>query len=201
MGYVLKEIFSEIGTHTVSKKMNFSTKMVLEDIDLIGFKVLQNYDAATEQMIKSLQYILGAAIDYGIEEKEEKGKGKILKLIFILYNNVSDELFKLKKDKLIKYMLNSFSEPRAFMKEPQGLIEAMVNNKRYETIEKTAELLVRISANAAKRRLRDPIDHLIKIEEAVSKYESELEDFDIIIGEINVAREDIEICLEDDNPV
>jgi len=212
MGYVLKNIFGEVGTETITKKMNFSTKMVLEDIDLIGFKVLKNYDAATEQMIKALQDILGAVIESGNEEKE------ILMPIFILYNSVSDELFNLKKDKMIKYMLNSFSETRALM----------VNNKRYETIEKTAELLVGISVNAAKRGFRDPIDqsisslheigisaaknklvwetpkreiniatdliieHLLTIENETSRYSSKLKEFDSIERDINFAKNDIE---------
>lgn len=220
MGYVLKNIFGEVGTETITKKMNFSTKMVLEDIDLIGFKALENYDAATEQMIKALQDILGAVIESGNEEKE------ILMPIFILYNNVSDELFKLKKDKMIKYMLNSFSGTRALMKE-------MVNNKRYETIEKTAELLVRISVNAAKRGFRDPIDqsisslheigisaaknklvwetpkreiniatdliieHLLTIEDETSRYSSKLKEFDSIKRDINFAKNDIGKYFED----
>nr|QNO52648.1 hypothetical protein CKMLAADM_00013 [Methanosarcinales archaeon ANME-1 ERB6] len=136
VGYVLN-ILGKIGTQTVSKKMNSSTKIVLEDIDLIGFKVLQNYDAATEQMIKSLQDILKAVIESGNEEKE------ILMQIFILYNNLSDELFNLKKDKMIKFMLTSFSEPRT-------LLEAMVKNKRCATIEETAKLSKRIGVDAAK---------------------------------------------------
>ena len=35
------EIFGEVGTHTISQKMDLSTKMVLENIDIVGFKVLR----------------------------------------------------------------------------------------------------------------------------------------------------------------
>ena len=211
-------IFGDVGRNTVSERMNFSTKIVLEYIDTMGFKALQNYDTTTEQMIKSLQDILRAFIESG-KGKEEK---ETLKRIFALYSNLSDELFKLKKDKMITYMLNSFSEPHVLM----------VKNECYETIEKTAELLVGISENAAKRGLRDPIDlsirslqkigissarkklmwkktpafkrniakdciieHLTMIEEAVSTYESKLKDSDIIRGEIGLAKEGIKSCL------
>jgi hypothetical protein len=217
MGYVLN-IFGEIGRETVSEKMNFSSKIVLEDIDIIGFKVLHNYDAATEQMIKSLQDIVNAVIESGNEENE------ILMQIFNLYNNVSDELFNFKKDKIITYTINSFSEPRA-------LIAKMVKNKRYETIEKTAKLLVRISVNAVKSNYRDPIDlsisllHEIGISSAKNKLEwktpmrviniadlivehlltierevkdgAKTTEFNIILSEIDYAKSDIERYLKD----
>jgi hypothetical protein len=143
-------IFGEIGREkTVPEKMYFSSKIVLEYIDTIGFKALQNYDAAAEQMINSLQEILGAVIRSGKGEEREEEK-EILKQIFTLYSNLSDELFELKKEEMIKNLLNSFSEPVALMKEQRALIVEMVNNRRYETIEKTAVLLVGISVHGAK---------------------------------------------------
>ena len=155
MVQVLK-IFGEVGTRAIHENLNVSARMSVESIDIIGSNVLKDYDVATEQMIKSLQDILEAVIKSGNEEEKE-----ILKQIFTLYRNLSDELFNLEKDKLIKYLLNSFSEPRVFMKKPQALIEEMVKNKRYETIDNTVKLLERISVNAANRGLRDPLDQSI----------------------------------------
>jgi hypothetical protein len=153
MVQVLK-IFGEVGTRAIHENLNYSARMSVESIDIIGSNVLKDYDVATEQMIKSLQDILGAVIKSGNGEE-------ILKQIFTLYSNLSDELFNLEKNKLIKYLLNSFSEPRVFMKKPQALIEEMVKNTRYETIDSTVKLLERISVNAANRGLRDPLDQSI----------------------------------------
>ena len=64
------EIFGEVGTHTISQKMDLSTKMVLENIDIVGFKVLKDYDVATQQMIDSLQAMLRTIITMnGINEE------------------------------------------------------------------------------------------------------------------------------------
>lgn len=156
MVQVLK-IFGEVGTRAIHENLNVSARMSVESIDIIGFMVLKDYDVATEQMIKSLQDILEAVIKSGNEEEEKE----IRKQIFTLYRNLSDELFNLEKNKLIKYLLNSFSEPRMFMKKPQALIEEMVKNTRYETIDSTVKLLERISVNAANRGLRYPLDQSI----------------------------------------
>ena len=64
------EIFGEVGTHTISQKMDLSTKMVLENIDIVGFKVLKDYDVATQQMIDSLQAMLRTIITMnGVNEE------------------------------------------------------------------------------------------------------------------------------------
>jgi len=208
-------IFGEVGTHTLSKKVNFSSKMALENINIVGFKVLKDYDAATQQMINSLQNILSTVIKIN-EDSEE-----ILAQIFILYHDASDELFTLKKYRMIKYMVSSFSE----------LFDSMMENKCYDTIERTAELLEDIGVYAVNLDIRDvihqsvhslhkigissaknnlvwntpkgtlniaerTIDHLLKIEGETLKYKSKSKEFDVIINEIEYARKDIEKYLK-----
>jgi hypothetical protein len=214
MLHVLR-IFSEVGIHTVTKRMDRSTKMVLEDIGIIGFKVLKDYDAVTQQLADSLRGILRAII--GINNCNVE----ILTQIFALYRNASDELFTLKKDRMITYMLNSFS----------GLLDLMVENKRYEMIRRTTELLERTGVKAVSFDVRDAIhqsvqslhkigisfakdasvldsqevavniaestiDHLLKIEGETLKYKSRSKEFEVIINEIEYAKKDIEKYLE-----
>jgi RNA-binding protein YhbY len=214
MLHVLR-IFSEVGIHTVTKRMDRSTKMVLEDIGIIGFKVLKDYDAVTQQLADSLRGILRAII--GINNCNVE----ILTQIFALYRNASDELFTLKKDRMITYILNSFS----------GLLDLMVENKRYEVIGGTTELLERTGVRAVSFDVRDAIhqsvqslhkigisfakdasvldsqevavniaestiDHLLKIEGETLKYKSKSKEFEAIINEIEYAKKDIEKYLE-----
>jgi hypothetical protein len=214
MLHVLR-IFSEVGIHTVTKRMDRSTKMVLENIGIIGFKVLKDYDAVTQQLADSLRGILRAII--GINNCNVE----ILTQIFALYRNASDELFTLKKDRMITYMLNSFS----------GLLDLMVENKRYEVIGGTTELLERTGVKAVSFDVRDAIhqsvqslhkigissakdasvldsqevavniaestiDHLLKIEGETLKYKSKSKEFEAIINEIEYAKKDIEKYLE-----
>ena len=209
------EIFGEVGTHTISQKMDFSTKIVLENIDIIGFKVLKDYDVATQQMINSLQDMLRELININSGNEEQ------LAQIFILYHDATNELFTLKKYRMISYMVNSFS----------GLFDLMVEKKHYDTIERTAGLLESIGVNAVNRDVRDvihqsvsllhkigipaaknkfvwdtpqgklniaerTIDHLLKIEGETLKYKSKSKEFGVIINEIEFARKDIEKYLE-----
>ena len=211
---VLK-IFGEVGTHTISKKMDLTTKMVLENIDIIGFKVLKDYDVATQQMINSLQDMLSTVIKINEDSKE------ILAKIFVLYHDASNELFTLKKYRMTKYMVRSFSE----------LFDLMVENKHCDAIERTAGLLESIGVFAVNLDIRDVlhqsvhslhkigissaknnlvwdtpkgtlniaervIDHLLKVEGETLKYKSKSKEFDIIINEIEYAKKDIEKYLE-----
>ena len=214
MLHVLR-IFSEVGTHTITERMDRSTKMALENIGIIGFKVLKDYDAATQQLADSLRSILKAII--GVNNSNDE----ILAQVFALYRNVTDELFALKKDRMISYILNSFYE----------LLDLMVENKRYEVIGRTAELIERTGVKAVRFDVRDAIhlsvqslhkigisyakeapvldapevaikiaestiDHLLKIEGETLKYKSRSKEFEAIINEIEYAKKDIEKYLE-----
>ncbi len=195
--------------------MSSSSKKALENVDIIGFKVLKDYDVATQQMIKSLQDMLRELINRNSENEE------ILAQIFILYHDTSSELFTLKKNRMTSYMVNSFSE----------VLDLMVENKHYEIIGRTAGLLgsigvkavihdvrevihqsvnllhkIGISAAKDKFLLETPqgtlniaeytIDHLLKIEGETLRYRSKSKESDAIINEIEYARKDIEKYLE-----
>ncbi|HID20465.1 MAG TPA: DUF2254 domain-containing protein [Methanophagales archaeon] len=214
MLHVLR-IFSGEGIQTITKRMDRSTKMVLENIGIIGFKVLKDYDAATQQLADSLRGMLRAIM--GVNNCNEE----ILTQIFALYRNALDELFALKKERMISYMLNSFS----------GLLDLMVENKRYEMIGRTTELLERTGVKAVSFDVRDAIhqsvqslhkigisfakdasaldspevavniaestiDYLLKIEGETLKYKSRSKEFDVIINEIEYAKKDIEKYIE-----
>ena len=214
MLHVLR-ILSDIGIHTITERMDRSTKMVLENSGTIGFKVLKEYDVVTQQLADSLQNMLEAIIVVN------NGNDAIVTEIFALYRNATDELFTLKKDRIICYMQNSFSE----------LLDLMMENKRYEVIERTAELLERTGVKAVSFDVRDAIhlsvqslykigisyakeapvlanpevaikiaeiiiDHLLKIEGETLKYKSRSKEFDTIINEIEYAKKDIEKYLE-----
>ncbi|KAF5435119.1 putative membrane protein [Candidatus Methanophagaceae archaeon] len=205
----LLEIFGCVGKHAILENMSVSARMSVECIDTIGFKVLEDYDVATQQMIDSLQGMLREIINSGNEE--------VLGQIFTLYHNTSDELFTLEKDQMLKYMANSFSE----------LPDLMMRNRCYDIIERTAGLLECIGIFAVNLDLRDVlhqsvhslykmgissakdnlvwetpnrtlivaeriIDHLLKIEEETLKCKSKLKEFDSIINEIEYAMKDIE---------
>jgi hypothetical protein len=131
------EIFGNVGIDAIPKNLNLSARMSVECIDIIGFKVLENYDVATEQMIDSLQGMLEAIINSGNEE--------ILEQIFTLYHDTSDELFKLKNYQMLKYIGHSFSE----------LLDSMLEKKCYAIIERTAGLLESIGIFAVNLDTRE----------------------------------------------
>lgn len=209
------EIFGEVGTHTIAQNMNFTTKIALENLDIIGFKGLKEYDVATQQMINSLHGMLRELM------KLEGGNREILDQIFTLYHDTSDELYTLKKYRMEKYLANSFTE----------LAEMMVEQKQGEMIDRTGGLLESIGIFAVNLDIRDVlyqvvhllheiglacarnklvwtapkgtvnlaeriIDHLLKVEGETLKYKSKSKEFDIIINQIEFARKDIEKYLE-----
>jgi hypothetical protein len=209
------EIFGEVGTHTIAQNMNFTTKIALENLDIIGFKGLKEYDVATQQMINSLHGMLRELMKLGGENRE------ILNQIFTLYHDTSDELYTLKKYRMEKYLANSFTE----------LAEKMVEQKQGEMIDRTGGLLESIGIFAVNLDIRDVlyqvvhllheiglacarnklvwtapkgtvnlaeriIDHLLKVEGETLKYKSKSKEFDVIINQIEFARKDIEKYLE-----
>jgi hypothetical protein len=209
------EIFGEVGTHTIAQNMNFTTKLALEYLDIIGFKGLKEYDVATQQMINSLHSMLRELMKLEGENRE------ILNQIFTLYHDTSDELYTLKKFRMEKYLANSFTE----------LAETMVERKEGEMIDRTGGLLESIGIFAVNLDIRDIlyqvvhllheiglacahnkvvwnapkgtvnlaeriIDHLLKVEGETLKYKSKSKEFDIIINQIEFARKDIEKYLE-----
>ncbi|MBN1761714.1 MAG: DUF2254 domain-containing protein [Methanomicrobia archaeon] len=211
------EIFGKVGTHTIVEKMDFTTKMVLEDIEVIGFKVLKDYDVATQQMIDSLHDMLREYMN------TEDGNEKILTRIFTLFHDVSDDLYTLKKYRMVKYLIKSFSELFAVMEEKRhceamertgGLLESIgvygVNLDIRDAIHQSVHLLHRMGLSSAKSNLvwdtpkgavniaERIIDHLLKIEGETLKYKSKSKEFDIIINEIEYARKDIEKYLKKD---
>jgi len=209
------DIFGRVGTHSIAHKMDLTSKMALEDIDIIGFKVLKDYDTATQQMIDSLQAMLKELINL------ESGKEKMIIDFFTLYHDISDALFTLKKYRMIKYLVHSFSE----------LFKLMVEKKHYDVLDRTGGALETIGVYAVNLEIRDvihlsvhslytlgitsaknklvwntpqgainiaerTIDHLLKIEGETLKYRSKSKEFDTIINEIEYARMDIEKNLE-----
>jgi hypothetical protein len=211
------DIFGKVGTHTIAQKMDYTTKMVLEDIDIIGFKVLKDYDVATQQMINSLQAMLREYMNVA------DGSEEILTQIFVLYHDTSDDLYTLKKYRMVKYLIKSFSELFAVMEEKRhgeaiertgGLLESIgvygVNLDIRDAIHQSVHLLHRMGLSAAKSNLvwetakgkttvaERIIDHLLKIEGETLKYKSKSKEFDIIINEIEYARTDIEKYLKKD---
>jgi hypothetical protein len=209
------EIFGEVGTHTITQNMNFTTQIALEYLDIIGFKGLKEYDIATQQMINSLHGMLRELM------KLEGGNREIFDQIFTLYHDISDELYTLKKYRMEKYLTNSFVE----------LSEAMVEQKQGEMIDRTGGLLESIGIFAVNLDIRNIlylvvhllheiglacarnkvvwnapkgtvnlaeriIDHLLKVEGETLKYKSKSKEFDIIINQIEFARKDIEKYLE-----
>jgi hypothetical protein len=209
------EIFGNVGIDAIPKNLNLSARMSVECIDIIGFKVLENYDVATEQMIDSLQGMLEAIINSGNEE--------ILEQIFTLYHDTSDELFKLKNYQMLKYIGHSFSELLDSMLEKKcyaiiertaGLLESIgifaVNLDTREVLHQSVHSLYKIGISSAKDSLiwETPkgtviiaeriIDHLFKIEDETLKCKSKLKEFDSIINEIEFARKDIEKYREEE---
>ncbi|TRZ52787.1 MAG: DUF2254 domain-containing protein [Dehalococcoidia bacterium] len=210
-------IFGKVGTHTMAQKMDYTTKMVLENMDIIGFKVLKDYDVATQQMINSLQTLLREYMNV-VDSNEE-----ILTQIFVLYHDTSDDLYTLKKYRIVKYLVKSFSQLFDVMAEKKhceviertgGLLESIgvygVNLDIRDVIHQSVHLLHRMGIFSAKNNLvwgapkakmniaERIIDHLLKIEGETLKYKSKSKEFDIIINEIEYARKDIEKYLEKD---
>ncbi|RZN34566.1 MAG: DUF2254 domain-containing protein [Methanophagales archaeon ANME-1-THS] len=208
-------IFGKAGTHAITHKMDFTTKLVLENISIIGFKVLKDYDVATQQMIDSLQSMLRAQMS--VEGCSDELRARI----FTLYQDAADALITLEKYRLVKYLVNSFA----------GLIDIMVETKHYDEIERTGELLERVGVHAVNLDLRDIIhqsvhllhrigisaaknklvwytpqapvtiaeriiDHLLKIEGNTLRYRAKSKEYDTMINEIEYARKDIEKYLE-----
>ena len=139
------DIFGKVGTYTLAQKMDYAPKMALENIDIIGFKVLKDYDVATQQMINSVQAMLRELINMDGENE------KILTQIFTLYHDASDALFTLKKYRMIKYLLNSFSE----------LTDVMIEKKQCDIVERTTSLLEMIGVYAVNLDTRDIIHQSI----------------------------------------
>ena len=214
MVHVLK-IFGKAGTHALTQKMDFTTTMVLENISIIGFKVLKDYDVATQQMIDSLQSMLREQMS--VQESSDEIRAKI----FSLYHDAADALITLEKYRMVKYLVNSFS----------GLIDVMVETKNCDGIERTGGLLESVGVHAVNLDLRDIIhqsvhllhrigissaknklvwytpqapvniaeriiDHLLKIEGNTLRYRAKSKEYDTMINEIEYARKDIEKYLE-----
>jgi len=151
----------------------------------------------------------------------ESGKEKMIIDFFTLYHDISDALFTLKKYRMIKYLVHSFSE----------LFKLMVEKKHYDVLDRTGGALETIGVYAVNLEIRDvihlsvhslytlgiasaknklvwntpqgainiaerTIDHLLKIEGETLKYRSKSKEFDTIINEIEYARMDIEKNLE-----
>lgn len=208
-------IFGKAGTHAITQKMDFTTKLVLENISIIGFKVLKDYDVATQQMIDSLQSMLRAQMS--VQESSDELRARI----FTLCQDAADALITLEKYRLVKYLVNSFAE----------LIDIMVETKHYDEIERTGELLEGVGVHAVNLGLRDiihqsvhllhrigissaknklvwytpqapvniaerMIDHLLKIEGNTLRYRAKSKEYDTMINEIEYARRDIEKYLE-----
>lgn len=205
------EIFGRIGTHALTHQMEDTVKLVLENISLIGFKVLKEYDVATQQMIDSLQRMLRAELSVPDRTDEVRSR------IFTLYHDVADALITLEKYRLVKYLVNSFS----------GLFELMVETRNCDAIERTGGLLERVGVHAVNLGLRDIIhqivellhrlgvaaakhnlvwetpqattsiaeriiDHLLKIEESTLQYRTISKEYETMINELEYARQDIE---------
>lgn len=210
------EIFGEVGTHTIAQNMNLTTKIALEYLDIIGFKGLKEYDIATQQMINSLHSMLRELMKLAGENR-----GELRNQIFTLYHDTSDELYTLKKYRMVKYLANSFT----------SLAETMVEQKQGEMLDRTGGLLESIGIFAVNLDIRDVlyqvvhllrqiglecarnkivwdapkgsvnlaeriIDHLLKVEGETLKYKSKSKEFDIIINQIEFARKEIEKYLE-----
>jgi serine/threonine-protein kinase RsbW len=209
------EIFGRVGTRAIAQKLEFTTKNVLENIDLIGFKVLKDYDIATQQMIDSLQDMLRELITIDARNEE------LMVQIFTLYQDTADELYTLKKYRMVKYLVKSFAALFELMAEKGhgeaidrtgGVLEKIgifgVNLDIRDVIHQAIHLLHRMGVAAAKSSLvwQTPkgelriaeriIDHLLKIEGETLKYKSKSKEFDIIINEIEYARKDIEQYLK-----
>ena len=211
------EILGRVGTRAIVQKLDFTTKMVLENIDLIGFKVMKDYDVATQQMFDSLQDMLRELITI------DAGNEELLDRIFTLYQDAADELYTLKKYRMVKYMVKSFAALFELMTEKghgeaidrtAGVLEKIgifgVNLDIRDVIHHAIHLLHRMGAASAKSNLvwQTPkgelriaeriIDHLLKIEGETLKYKSKSKEFDVIINEIEYARKDIEQYLKKD---
>lgn len=209
-------IFGEVGTHTIIQNMNFTTKLALEYLDVIGFKGLKEYDVATQQMINSLHSMLRELM-----KLEEKERLELLGQIFSLYHDTSDELYTLKKYRMVKYFTNSFTSLAEMMVEQQqgemidrtgGLLESVgifaVNLDIRDVLYQVVHLLHEIGLACARKKLvwnapkgtvnlaERIIDHLLKVEGETLKYKSKSKEFDIIINQIEFARKDIEQYLE-----
>lgn len=133
------EIFGEVGTHAIAQRMNYTTRMVLENITIVGFKIMKEYDVATQQMIDSLQDILREYIATNSKMEDQ------LDQIFDLYHDATAELYTLKKYRMVKYMITSFSK----------LLDVMIKNRHSLALEKTAALMERIAVFAMKHHERD----------------------------------------------
>ena len=133
------EIFGEVGTHAIAQRLNYTTRMVLENINLIGLKVLKDYDVATQQMADSLQDILREYVATNSKMEDQ------LTRIFNLYHNALTELYALKKYRMVKYMVTSYSK----------LLDVMIKNKHNKALEKTAVLMEHIAILALKHHEKD----------------------------------------------
>jgi hypothetical protein len=217
------ETFGKMGERAIRENLNISARKPVEYTEIIGSKVLKDHDPVTQQMIDSLQGMLRIIIKngYGKLVIYKRGTEETLRVIFTLYHNTSDELFKLKNYQMLKYMGNSLSE----------ILDSMMERRCYDIIARTAELLESIALFAVKREIRDLlhqsvhsiykmgissakdklvwgtpkrtgaeriIDHLLKIEEEALKYKSKLKEYDSIINEIEYARKDIEKYREEE---
>ncbi len=217
------ETFGKMGERAIRENLNISARKPVEYTEIIGSKVLKDHDPVTQQMIDSLQGMLRIIIKngYGKLVIYKRGTEETLRVIFTLYHNTSDELFKLKNYQMLKYMGNSLSE----------IIDSMMERRCYDIIARTAELLESIALFAVKREIRDLlhqsvhsiykmgissakdklvwgtpkrtgaeriIDHLLKIEEEALIYKSKLKEYNSIINEIEYARKDIEKYREEE---
>jgi hypothetical protein len=120
--------------------------MVLENINLIGFKILKEYDVATQQMIDSLEDILREYITTNSKMEDQLAR------IFTLYHDATAELFTLNKYRMVKYMITSSSK----------LLDMMIKNKHSEAIEKTVALMERIAVFAIKHHEKDILKESVR---------------------------------------
>lgn len=138
-------IFGEVGTHTIAQRMHETTKMVLENINIIGFKIMKEYDVATQQMIDSLQDILKEYIATNCR------MGDSLARIFTLYHDAAAELYTFKKYRMLKYMVTSLVK----------LFEVMIKSNHSEALEKTAGLVGRIAVYSMRLHMKDELEESV----------------------------------------
>jgi len=138
-------IFGEVGTHTISQRMHETTNMVLENINIIGFKIMKEYDVATQQMIDSLQDILKEYLASNCRT------GDSLARIFTLYHDAAAELYTFKKYRMIKYMVTSFVK----------LFDVMIKSNHSEAVEKTAGLVGRIAGYTMRLHMKDELEESV----------------------------------------
>ncbi|MGC9443314.1 MAG: DUF2254 family protein [Candidatus Methanospirareceae archaeon] len=204
------EIFGEVGTHAIAQRMNYTTRMVLDNINLIGFKILKEYDVATQQMIDSLQDILKEYIATNSKMEDQLAR------IFTLYHDAAAELFNFKKYRMIKYIITSFAK----------LFDVMIKNEHSEALEKSAGLIGRIASYTMSLHMKDEleesvhflrtmgvaaaknnlvlaapggsrsvadriIDFLVEIKAEIQRSKSTLKEFEPLIADIEAAEQEI----------